>query len=158
MSEQISPVRAANVTQLPVIPTATDLLPKIPAGVYSVTYVAHETHKFFSRSNKVVFWFRIIDFGDCFNAVLPRYYNVRRLTGKQGRSGQFVPGRSSDFIREYCKVSAAPISRLDRLPMSAFQNVAIKAHVRVVTKDGKQRDLAETLHYSVIDELLGLDQ
>jgi hypothetical protein len=154
----MSLLSASNVTQLPTIPTATDLLSHIPDGIYSVAYVAHETHKYFGRSCKVVFWFRIIEFGDYFGTVIPRYYNVKRLSGKPGRNGQFVPGRSSDFLREFCKVSTAPINRLDRLPLSAFQNVQIKARVRTVSADGKQRDLAAQLHYSVIGELLGLDR
>lgn len=149
---------SSNVTQLPTIPAATELLPFVPAGVYSLVYIAHETHKFFNRSCKAVFWFRITDYGEHFGKVIPRYYNVKRLVGKPGRSGQFVPGRSSDFLREFCRVSTARIVRLDRLPLTDFQRVQIRARVRVVSQDAKQRELPDALRYSVVDELIGLEQ
>lgn len=124
---------SSNVTQLPTIPAATELLPLIPAGVYSVAFVAYETHKFFSRSLKAIFWFRIVDYGEHFGKVIPRYDNVKRLVGKPGRNGQFVPGRSSDFLREYCRISTGRITRLDRLPLTDFQKALIRVRVRVVT-------------------------
>jgi hypothetical protein len=157
MSEMIAR-DSSNVSHLPVIPAATELLPLIPEGVYSFAFVAHETHRFFNRSDKAVLWFRVLDFGDHFNKVLPRYYNVRRLIGKPGRNGNFAVGRSSDLLREFCCVSTAPITRLDRLPLTTLQNVTVRARVRVVSKDGYQKALPETLHYSVVDEIVGRDQ
>jgi hypothetical protein len=147
----------ADISYLPVIPAATDLLPLIPEGIYSMVYVAHETRCFFGRSFKVVLWYRVLDFGDHFNTVLPRYYNVRRLIGKPGRNGGFAPGRSSDFVREFCRVSTGRITRLDRLPLSSLQNTIIRARVRTVSEDGKQKALPDSLHYSVIGEVLGRD-
>ena len=133
------------------------LLPLVPGGIYTLTYLYHETGKVF-RSPKLTIWFKITDFGPYFGKVVPRYYNIRRLSGKPGKDGRFVVGRSQDFLREYARLFPNPINRLDRISMSPFENKLIKACIREVKRDYRQRELAPPLQYSVVDELIRVDE
>lgn len=139
-------------------PPKDDFIPHVQDGVYTLTYVCHETGTFFKSAQKVVIWFRVVDLGDNFGKIIPRYYNVKRFKGKKGLNGGFVPGRSSDFIREYCTLFNNPINRLDRLPMTPFENVLIRGKTRTVTRSGNQKNLPKSLYYSVIDELIDTDK
>lgn len=147
----------SSIEHLPLKLSESEFIPLIPEGVYTFAYVQHETYLYFGRAAKATFWFRVTDYSEHFGKLIPRFYNAKRLKGKAGRNGNFVPSRSSDFIREYCNLFPEHISRLDRIPPSNFSKVSIKARVRTVTKDRKQRKLAEVLKYSVIDELIGVE-
>lgn len=146
----------APTRQIGAIPGPSELIPYVEPGEYEMVYVGHETALFFGKSPKATFWFRIVEMGDHFGKVIPRFYNVKRFKGKPGRNGQFVPGRSSDFIREFCTLFPDPITRLDRLPITRFKNAVLTGKVRVTRKDHRQKDLPGPLAYSVIDELLGV--
>lgn len=148
----------ADIVSFPTKPPVDELIPHVEDGVYTLTYVCHSTGTYFRNALKVAFWFRVVDPGQHFGKMIPRYYNVKRFKGKKGLNGAFVPGRSSDFIREYCTLFTNPINRLDRLPMTPFLNVLIKGKTRTVTRSGNQKNLPESLYYSVIDELIGIDK
>ena len=135
-----------------------ELMPLVPPGVYTAAYVKHETRQFFGSSYKAVFWFRIVDMGSSFGVTLARYYNVKKLTGKPSVGGKFIPGRSSDFIREYCRLFPVRIKRLDRIALTKFKEVLIKVRVRTTTRDRRQRSLPGPLTYSVVEELVGVDR
>lgn len=135
-----------------------ELMPLVKPGVYSMAYDRHETRKFFGNAQKVVFWFRIVEFGDAFEKVVPRFYNVKRIKGKPGKNGDFVPGRNSDFLREYCGLFTNPIHRLDRLSLSVYRNVIIKGRVRTTERNRRQRELPDILKYSVVEELLEVEK
>jgi hypothetical protein len=144
-------------SSFPILRLDDDFIPYVEPGVYTMSYVYHETRNFFRNHPKAVFWFRIVDMGANFGVVLPRYYNVKRLVGKKkGKGGLFVPGRSSDFIREYCQLFPDRIKRLDRIPLSLFSGILVRAKVRTVERDRKQSRLADILRYSVIDEIVGI--
>ena len=146
-----------NVEHLPLVNYEEDFIPFVAPGEYQLAYVSHQTYQYFARSLKVVVWFRIVSVGPHFGKVIPRYYNVKKLKGKPGKNGLFIPGRSSDFIREYCRLFPEQLTRLDRIPLSAFQSSLIVGKVRTVKSDRKQKELPEPLKYSVIDELLRLE-
>lgn len=146
----------ASVTYLPTIGDNNQFISLVPDGEYNVVYTGHQTHMFFNRAPKVVFWFRIVDMGGQFEELIPRYYNVKRFKGKPGKNGDFIPGRSSEFIRDYCRLFAVPIKRLDRVPLSEFKKVVIKVRTRTVARDSKQKRLPDALKYSVIDEVIGI--
>ena len=148
---------AANVLELPRPDISSDFIPYVPPGTYTVSYVRHETVMLF-RTPKLVIWFRIVDMGQHFGKSIPRYYNVRRIIRKLGKHGGFQAGRSSDFVREYASIFPDRITRLDRIAMQPFQTALIRAVVRTVTRDRSQRDLATTLHYSVIERLVGVSK
>ncbi len=132
-------------------------LPYVKAGTYSVAFVGYRTAIMFAKAPKLELKFKITDFGDYFETEISRWYNVQRI-GKQGANGTFKVGRNSAFIREYARLFLQQITKLlDRVPMTAFDNCIMKAKVRLVTKDGAQRELAEPLQYSVISELVSIN-
>jgi hypothetical protein len=146
------------ISQLPVVSVDNDLIPLVKPGIYTVSYSYHETRMYFGKQPKVAFWFKVLDFGEYFEVEIPRFYNVRRFKGKIGVNGLFVPGRSSDFLREYCQLFPEKVGRLDRIPLAAFKDTPIKVRVRTVERDRRQKNLAQVLKYSVIEEIIGLGE
>ncbi len=132
-----------------------ELIPLLKPGRYELCYEFHEAVQLF-RQPKLVIWFRVLDMGEHFGKFIPRYYNIKRTIGKKGRGGMFKAGRSSNFVREYARLFPNRISRLDRIPMEPFKGKRLIAEVRTVTRDREQEDLAASLHYSVVDRLLGV--
>ena len=138
-----------------------ELMAHVKPGIYTLGYVKHETRSFFGSSVKAVFWFRVVDQGEHFGKLLPRYYNVKLPSNRKvklGRNGKFVPGRNSDFLREFCRLFPSKFKRRDQIPLSAFKSVLIKGKVRTTSKDYKQRTIAEPIRYSVIAELLEVEE
>ena len=128
-------------------------IPLLKNGQYDLAFDYYETVKLFGgRSKKLALWFRVISNGEEFESILPRYYNVLEIKGKPQRGGDFKVGRNSNFFREYVRIFNLP-KRLDRIPMTAFQNVIIIGDVRTVNFGYDQKKLPTSLRYSVIDEL-----
>ena len=125
-------------------------------GTYSVVFEYYETIKFNGKYPKLAIWFHIIDSGSFFEMRIPGYYNVKTIQGKPRRWGSFKTGWKSDFTRQYARLFELP-QRLDRMPMSGFKDCIIKARIRTVCKDYKQRKIADSLKYSVIDELIKIE-
>ena len=131
-----------------------DLLPKIKAGVYDLAYVEHETVRMFKgRAHKLIMWFRIVTFGDHFEVVLPRYYNVQNVARKRTKNGSFKAGMKSDFLREYCTLFPNPIKRRDRISMSPFRQSIVRGKISSV-KEARGRDIPSELQYSRIEQLI----
>jgi len=108
----------------------------------------------FGRAQKLVLWFTIIEMGEYFDvAQLARYYNISRLIGRPQKYGRFKVGFNSGFLREYATLFGIPL-RLDRIPMSRFENCIIRGKVRTVTSGHDQRDIPLGLQYSVITNLV----
>lgn len=134
-----------------------DLPPLIKPGEYEVVLVEYRTAMFFGRAAKLVLSFKIIEPGEGFEAVLERYYNLQRIIGKPGKNGDFKVGKRSDFLRELCTVfPTLNVRRLDRIPMSCFDGVIIKARIDTVTHDTKQAPIPKPLQYSKVSKLLGV--
>ncbi|TNC82774.1 MAG: hypothetical protein C9356_02580 [Oleiphilus sp.] len=131
-----------------------DELPLLPPGEYEVGFDCYET-RFLHRGHKLVLWFKVATMGEHFGKRLPRYYNISRMLGKAGKNGKFRAGRKSDFVREFYSVIPKQIGRLDRIPMTALNNVLVRAKVKTVTNGYDQRPIPEPLQYSVIEELVG---
>ena len=107
------------------------------------------------KNPKLVINFQVMEYGDYFGLIIPKYYGVTRLTSKPKKSGGFQVGRKSKFLREFLTLFPdQSVKRLDRFPMSRFQGVMIKGRVKTVTKSFNQRKIPESLQYSVIEELL----
>lgn len=131
----------------------------IPPGEYLLRFDHHETAVMFGRAPKLVLWFTVISQGPYFDAVkLAAFYNVRRLIGRPARNGRFKVGFKSSFLRDYFRLFTSAANRLDRIPMSAFKNVIIRARIRTVMTGSDQGEIPEQLRYSVIDELLRVEQ
>ena len=122
---------------------------------YDLRYQYYETARMFGRAQKLILWFTIAEPGDDFDRPLPRYYNITRLIGKPQKNGQFKVGFNSDFLREYATLFGLP-GRLDRIPMSRFDNCFVRAKVRTVTTGNAQQDIPKALQYSVVGEIMKL--
>jgi hypothetical protein len=91
--------------------------------------------------------------------VLCRYYNLKKLKGKPGNKGKFIPKVRGDFMIEYFTLFPLQrISRIDRIPMEPFVNSIIIAKVKDVKKNSSQKNLPEQLIYSKISELIRIER
>ena len=129
-------------------------LPLVKQQKYNLVFVSYETARLFSgKSLKLVLWFRIVSEGEYHGIVLPRYYNVKRIIGKPEKSGNFSVGRGSNFAREYVDLFGWP-KRLDRMPMTVFNNKIFTGKVKTTTNGYNQKKIHKSLQYSVISDLL----
>lgn len=128
----------------------------VPPGEYDLAFTGFETWTMFQRAPKLTIWFTIAEPGEGFGQRVARYYNVIRLIGNRGRGGQFKVGGRSDFIRDYARLFSELPRRLDRIPMTRFENRVIRGMLRTVQKDHRQRELHELVQYSVVADLLGV--
>ena len=135
--------------------------PLIEPGRYKLAYIRHETVMLYGKAAKLVVWFRVVTFGPYFETVLPRWYNVKCLVGKQGKNGRFKVGHKSDFLREYLNCfedQFAKNGRLDRVPVGNFEGVILRGEVRTVTKNSSGHNIPNLLKYSVISRLIGTER
>ncbi len=124
----------------------------VKPGLYDVSFVSYSTWMMFGRAPKLTLTFKILTMGEYFETTLLRHYNVKRLIDRPGKFGRFKVSFHCDFLREFATLFAMPV-RLDRIPMSSFENKIFVAKVRTVTKGSQQKDLPDGLQYSVIDEI-----
>ena len=107
------------------------------------------------KAPKLIMNFRIVTFGDYFETELSRYYNVPRIIGKPQRYGRFKCSKKGAFLREYMTLFTGRIKRLDRIPMSYYEEQIIEGRVGTV-KRSQGKDIPIELQYSVITELCRL--
>ena len=135
--------------------------PLIKPGRYKLAYIRHETVMLYGKAAKLVVWFRIVTFGPHFETILPRWYNVKYLVGKQGKNGRFKVGHKSDFLREYLNCfedQFAKKGRLDRIPVSNFKGVILKGEVRTVKRNSSGHNIHNLLKYSVNSRFIGAER
>jgi hypothetical protein len=119
----------------------------VPDGMYTVAFTRYNVSTRFGRGS-LELWFKVTDYGSCFERPVCRYYKVER-EGK--RSFRVSP--HSAFNREFAAV-------FGRLPpagiagISQYRDVSVEARIRTVTKNHRQKDMPEATRYSVIDELV----
>src|SRR5690625_2271343 len=129
----------SNVVRMPTVEPDSftiDLPPILPDKQWEMAYTGHSTAVMFGRSQKLVLFFKIVEYGDHFNEQVCKYYNVS-LIGKPGKGGRFKPAPSSDFIRDYVRLFGRP-TRHDRISLQAMRNRIVIASTRTVTKDRGQ--------------------
>ncbi|MCL4790434.1 MAG: hypothetical protein KJ040_00085 [Gammaproteobacteria bacterium] len=137
--------------------------PLLPEGSYQLAYLGNRTIAGFagSKSNtrghkagKLRIDFRVVDVGEYFDVEVPTFFNVLvPMQASFGRNGAFALVPNSSFLRAYLKLFGR-VKRRDRLSLRRFKNVVIEASVRTVKQDRNQKPLAESCHYSVVDELI----
>ena len=138
---------------LPDAVIADDLPPLVKPGIYQLAFVRYETAiMYHGKAPKLIMHFRIVTMGDFFEEIVKRYYNVQKVIGKPRRNGQFKCGKIGNFLREYLTLFPHQVKRLDRVPMSAFQNVIFEGAIRTVTRS-LGRKIPEPLQYSCVSEL-----
>jgi hypothetical protein len=77
---------------------------------------------------------------------------VQKVIGKPQRSGRFKCGKKGAFLREYLTLFPNQVQRLDRVPMSAFENVIIEGKIETVTHSSN-KEIPKPLQYSRVSEL-----
>lgn len=142
---------------LPEISVADDLPPKVKPGIYDLAFIDYKTAMMFQgKAPKLIMSFRIITYGKYFETELTRYYNIQRIIGRPQRRGPFKCSAKGDFLREYMTLFTGKVNRLDRIPMSNFENVIIEGRVDTV-KRSRGKEIPKELQYSVITELRKLN-
>lgn len=121
----------------------------VPVAEYSLAYIGHQL-KFMFNTGKVFVRFRIVA-GEYTGRELYRAFNAKMKDRRR-----FTLAQSSALYREFCKLSGKR-ERRDRIDLSRLRNTVIRASVRTVTHDQKQRPLPPYLQYSVVDEWLELE-
>lgn len=130
--------------------------PLIPDGEYAVAYIHHETALVFNTP-KIFIHFKIIDIGPYQGIRLYRAYRARELIGRPGKNGRFKLSRRSELYIALCWLYQARKMRPDRITLRDLKQLILKVSVRTVKKDYKQRLLPDSLHYSVVSEIKGIE-
>lgn len=129
--------------------------PLLPDGEYLATFTGHETKRVF-REARVFCHFTICDPGPYHGAKLFRAFRARSLIGKEGRGGRFAVGTRSDLFLMLCRILDLKV-RPDRITLRPLHGLLLKVQTRTVTKDYRQQELPQILHYSVIDQVLEIE-
>lgn len=129
-----------------------DAPPLVPDGEYQAVYIGHDVVELaqFHRAAKVFVRVRLHDAGAHTGTVLFRAYRVRRRID----SRRFVAGRRSEIVKMVARV-LGQTGRPDRISLRDLKRHLLRVLVRTVTTDAKQRALPPSLHYSVIDTIVG---
>ena len=137
--------------------TIDELSPLIEPGDYMMAYIGRHTAYLHGRTPKLALNFRIVDPGPFFEVELERWYNCKRLVGKPGKNGNFLPPVNGSFLMEYANLFPTVLtrkSRLDRVSFLPFKNTVLTGRVETVKRNSTQKELPEVLQYSTIRELL----
>jgi hypothetical protein len=134
-----------------------DLPALLPPGDYQLRLDFWATSKLFGRSPKLALWFKVMDMGEHFEARVPRYYNVVDLKGRAGRWGRFKAAAGGALARDYARLLALP-KRFDRFNLEQLTRHVVSGKVDTVTTGSRQEKLAPASQYSVVRELLRIEQ
>lgn len=129
--------------------------PLIPEGIYKLRFLYHETVYAFDKKVKLVF--EVVTPGDYYGTELARNYNVDDYTGRPMRNGSFVVGTGRAFVREYLNVFG-DVKSLRDIKVQNYEGQTINGRVRTVKRGARRVEIQESIQYSVIDELLELQQ
>lgn len=131
------------------------LPPLIEDGNYEAVYTGHETKALWGGTAlKLAVYLRIESPGPHNGVDLARHYNVLEINGKPRTNGGFVAGPRSHYIREFLQV-VPDWKDGESLSPQAFLGQILRVRVRAVRKDWSRETLPKTLHYSVVDRILG---
>lgn len=128
----------------------------VPPGEYQLALSHWTTYLLFGKAAKLTLWFRVVQQGPHFGAILPRHYNVKSLSGRARRNGQFKATHGGDLVREYARLLPSP-GRLDRIALQPLTARVVVGRVDTVTNARDQKELPSCVRYSVIRELLRVE-
>ena len=109
----------------------------------------------FGRQPKVVLRFRVITYGDEFGKEVRKYYNATKLIRPYGKNGRFKVGFSSDLLRDFSRLHGK-VSRLDRIPMTRFDDCIIAGEIATAMQGHDQQPIPADLQYSVVRKLIAV--
>lgn len=133
-----------------------DYWPLVPDSDYSAVITGHETAMIFSRP-KLYVHLRIVSPGPFFGRRVFRAYRVHRLKGRPRKNGRFEVRPGSELYRMVCRLDPSP-HRPDRISLRSLKGVVLRIKTRTVKQDANQRALPEKLRYSVVDDILSVEE
>jgi len=110
-----------------------------------VIYVEEQQARF-QGSHKLYIYFSIVDQGPHFQQILYKAYN-----------NYSPPRKGSAIYSDMCLLYGKRLRKNTKLSTALFKGRVLRVRVRTVTKDYKQRNLPEHMHYSVIDCILAAE-
>jgi hypothetical protein len=119
--------------------------PRILDDIYSVSYVRHEK-KFLFGSEKLFIWFKIVTPGASFGVELYKAYNYSKKISIK-----------SLLVKDAKTILGRRLEKREKPTTAIFKNKILRIRTRTVTKDCRQKELAEYHKYSVISEILGVE-
>lgn len=132
---------------------ASEPLPLVPEGEYTLMYEGYETRVYFQNAPKLSIKFTIADQGPYFGVTVVRHYNVKSLLGPPRKGGRFTVARGSDLVRELSAV-ASPSRRLDRISLGVLKSKPVVGRIATVRTCSRQRSLAPSAQYSVVRQII----
>ena len=127
--------------------------PHIPEGTYDCTLANWYTVNICGVP-KVILLFSILDYGEHFETIIPRFYAIKRFKGKTGLKGAFVSKARGAFAEDYYTMYPdAPRLRPDRVPMTKLQGKIFTVSVGDVLTNNKQKEHIEKMKYSVVRKI-----
>ena len=123
------------------------LAPHLPDGEYLVQFLRYEERTQW-RAKKLILWFQICSLGE-FQGM--KLFMSCQIPEKKWGSG-------SKFIRAWALATGRLPDRFDRVSTKAFRGKIFNAEVRTVTKDSAQKDIPMAAQYSIISNLISLEQ
>lgn len=134
----------------------------IPEGEYQAKFTGHDTAFLFNKTPKIFLHFEIIEPGNHFGSKVYRAYRVFKLIDMPRKGDRSVPnGRfklksRSALFGMLCRVLDIQI-RPDRINLQHLKNRVLKIKVRTVIRNYNNDPLQPFLHYSVVDDVLGIE-
>ena len=127
--------------------------PILPEGEYSASLTGWYTARMHGDF-KAILLFTIIDSGEHFETVVPRFYAVKKHKGKAGLKGGFVSKARGALAIDYFKMRPdAPRLRNDKMPMTKLLDKVYMITVGDVNKNSKQQEHIDQMKYSVVREI-----
>src|SRR5881392_1056758 len=80
----------------------------LPEGKYQLALDHWKTSRLYGKACKLALWFKVVEQGTHFGAMVPRYYNIAGIKGQAGRGGRFKATHGGDLAREYARLLALP--------------------------------------------------
>ena len=124
----------------------------VPDGKYLVALDHYRTDHMFKGAPKLEMMFRIID-EEYQGLLLPKWYNAKKAQ-KNRRYGNFTVARRGNFTMDFMRLFNADPKRLDRIPMSYFENYLFIVETEQVTQNFEQKDYPSQLRYSKIKRIV----
>src|SRR5690606_17503746 len=87
---------------------------------------------------------------------LYRAYRASSLISRPGRNGRFKLKKRSDLVRTIHLVFGQQ-RRLDRISLRPLKAMLLRVSVRTVVRDYEQRELAPSLQYSVVEDIVAVE-
>jgi len=96
--------------------------------------------------------FEITQHGEHAGIRLFRAFRVRKLTGRSGKGGKFIPHAGGDLYALLVRLLDVKL-RTDRISFRPLRSMLFRVKVRTVTKNHEQEHKPEHARYSVISDI-----